>query len=115
MRWKLLIIVVPLAALSGALPVLLGFYFGLLDATPTTLREAFTKPNIRFLLTLLLPVAALIYATIFVYRHTARRRLLQALLTFLFATTLLLAALHFGLMLLNKVLRPQSPSTTRSA
>jgi uncharacterized membrane protein len=40
--------------------------------------------------TLLLPIAAIVFAAIFVYRHTARRRKLQALLTTIIATVLTL-------------------------
>jgi heme/copper-type cytochrome/quinol oxidase subunit 2 len=40
--------------------------------------------------TLLLPVATIVFASIFVYRHTAKRRKLQALLTTLIATLLTL-------------------------
>ncbi len=116
MRWKLLIIASLLAALVGALPLLLGFYFGALDVIPTTLSEALIKPDVRFLLTLLLPVAAIIYATVFVYRHNARRRLLQAILTVLFASAFTFAAIRFGLILFNKALRPSQPSPmTRNA
>jgi uncharacterized membrane-anchored protein len=39
----------------------------------------------------LLPIATIIFASIFVYRHTARRRKLQAFLTVVLATLLTLA------------------------
>ena len=44
-------------------------------------------------LSLLLPIAAIIFATIFVYRHTARRRKLQAFMTAVLATLLTLGLL----------------------
>ncbi len=116
MRWKLLIIASLLATLVGALPLLLGFYFGVLDRVPTTLSEALIKPNVRFLLALLLSVAAIIYATVFVYRHNARRRLLQAILTILFASAFTFAAIRFGFMFFNKAARPSESSLlTRNA
>ncbi|HEX8116857.1 MAG TPA: hypothetical protein VF521_06265, partial [Pyrinomonadaceae bacterium] len=44
-------------------------------------------------LSLLLPLAAIVYAAVFVYRHTARRRQVQAAATALLASILTLAAL----------------------
>jgi hypothetical protein len=40
-----------------------------------------SSPGLLVFSTLLLPVAAIVVASIFVYRHTARRRKLQAFLT----------------------------------
>jgi hypothetical protein len=53
--------------------------------------KALSSPNLLVLTTLLLPVAMIVFAAIFVYRHTARRRKLQAFLTALIATLLTLA------------------------
>jgi len=50
-----------------------------------------SSPGLLVLSTLLLPVATIVVAAIFVYRHTARRRRLQAFLTTLIATLLTLA------------------------
>lgn len=47
-----------------------------------------SKPGALVGATLLLPVTAIVAASIFVYRHTARRRKLQALLTALLTTFL---------------------------
>ncbi|MDT5296060.1 MAG: hypothetical protein QOJ76_2940 [Acidobacteriota bacterium] len=47
-------------------------------------------------LTLLAPLGAVIYAAVFVYRHTARRRATQAAATALLATLLTLTALALG-------------------
>lgn len=116
MRWKLLIVAIPLAALVGALPLLLGFYSGLLGATPTTWSEPLINPNLRILSALLLPLAAIAYASIFVYRHTARRRLLQLIITILLASALTFVMLYFGLWLLKRISRlPLSSATTRKA
>jgi len=53
--------------------------------------KALSSPGLLVASTLLLPVLAIIFASIFVYRHTARRRRLQAFLTALLATLLTLA------------------------
>lgn len=53
--------------------------------------RALSSPNLLVASTLLLPTAAIIFASIFVYRHTARRRRLQAFLTAILATLLTLA------------------------
>jgi hypothetical protein len=82
MRLKLVIITSLLAAIAGAgasvAIVLLGF-----SALPTL-----RPPGPLLLATLLLPILAVLLASIFVYRHTARRRKLQAFLTALIATFL---------------------------
>jgi hypothetical protein len=69
-------------------------------------------------LALLAPVAAVTYASVFVYRHTARRRTLQAAATALLATTLILASLLLGLFLANRrapeILQPSPPNARRS-
>jgi len=48
----------------------------------------------------LLPLAAVIYASYFIYRHTARRRKLQATATALLSTILTLAALFVASIIL---------------
>ena len=53
--------------------------------------KALSSPDLLVASTLLLPTGAIIFASIFVYRHTARRRRLQALLTAILATVLTLA------------------------
>ena len=86
MRWKLLIIASVLAALSGA------------GASLAVLRFAFggggraVFDDWAVASTLLLPLAATTYASIFVYRHTSRRRALQAAATALLSLMLTLAA-----------------------
>jgi hypothetical protein len=49
--------------------------------------------NLLNLATLIPPIASITYATIFVYRHTARRRKLQAALTALFSLLLTTGAI----------------------
>jgi hypothetical protein len=53
--------------------------------------KALSSPGLLVTSTLLLPAAAIIFASIFVYRHTARRRRLQAFVTAILATMLTLA------------------------
>jgi len=81
MRLKLVFAASVLAALVGAgscIALVLGVF------SP----KAFTSPGLLVASTLLLPIAAITSAAIFVYRHTARRRRLQAFLTTLIAILL---------------------------
>jgi uncharacterized membrane protein len=48
------------------------------------------KPGLLISVSILLPIAAIIFAAIFVYRHTAKRRKLQAFITAILATILTL-------------------------
>jgi hypothetical protein len=88
MRWKLLIAASLLAATVGAGAVLAVTYFALGpaggDATP---------PGWLLAVAVLVPLGAVAYAAVFVYRHTARRRTLQAAATALASIALTLAAL----------------------
>jgi hypothetical protein len=85
-RWKLLIIASVLAALAGAGASLAAsrFVFG-------GGRAVFSDWAVAS--TLLLPLAAATYASIFVYRRTSRRRALQAAATALLSLLLTLTAL----------------------
>jgi hypothetical protein len=87
MRWKLLIAASLLAATVGAGAVLVANYFAL-GGPPG---EA--PPAWLLAVVVLAPLGATAYAAVFVYRHTARRRTLQAAATALVAITLTLAAL----------------------
>lgn len=87
MRWKLLVITSLLAAIAGA---------GLCAALTYFLLASSLRPATADWLsamTLLLPLASITYASIFVYRHTARRRRLQAALTALLSLLLTAGAL----------------------
>lgn len=86
MRWKLLIAASLLSTLVGAGAALAITYFALGPAATAT-------PAWLFVVTVLVPLGAIAYAAVFVYRHTARRRTLQAAATALLAITLTLAAL----------------------
>ena len=84
MRLKLVVIASLLAAVVGAgscIALVLGVFSV----------QALSSPGLLVTATLLLPIAAIIFASIFVYRHTARRRRLQAFLTVVLATLLTLA------------------------
>ena len=81
MRLKLVVIASLLAAVAGAgscIALVLGVFS----------RAALSSPGLLLLSTFLLPLATIIFASIFVYRHTARRRRLQAFLTVVLAALL---------------------------
>lgn len=96
MRWKLLIVASLLAAVVGAGVCLTAAYF-LLDPARSVSSSGWIAAA-----TLLVPLAATTYATIFVYRHTARRRTLQTVATALLALMLTLTALVLGSILLGR-------------
>ncbi|HZI20680.1 MAG TPA: hypothetical protein VEY09_19075 [Pyrinomonadaceae bacterium] len=90
MRWKLLIIASLAAALVGAGA---AWAVARLAADPS---GAGGTGGAVLAASLIAPVAAITFASIFVYRHTARRRSVQAMATALLATALTLAALLAG-------------------
>ena len=106
MRWKLLLIASLLATLVGA-GATLGIVIGVFGS-PGEL----TTPGLAVLGALLIPVAAITVASIFVYRHTARRRRLQAMATALLATILTLTILFISSMLFSKPV-PDTPPVPR--
>lgn len=84
MRLKLVIAASLLAAIVGAgscIALVLGVFSV----------KALSNPGLLVTSTLLLPIVTIAFASIFVYRHTARRRKLQAVLTALIAILLTLA------------------------
>ena len=83
MRWKLLIAASLLAAAASAGSFYAAWYY-LLAPWGSPWAAA---------LSLLAPLGAITYAAVFVYRHTPRRRQLQAAATALLASILTLAAL----------------------
>jgi hypothetical protein len=74
-------------------------------------------PGVLMASTLLLPIAAISFASIFVYRHTARRRKLQAFLTAIVATLLTLSLLLLASILsgrrFNESRHPVGPYISR--
>lgn len=83
MRLKLVFAASALAALAGA-GSCIALVLGVFSA------NALSSPGLLVASTLLLPTATIVFAAIFVYRHTARRRKLQALLTAVVAALLTL-------------------------
>jgi hypothetical protein len=75
MRLKLVLISSLIAAIAGA-----GAATAIIVSVSSSLNPI-TRPGVLIFSTYLLPVAAILLASIFVYRHTARRRKLQAALT----------------------------------
>ncbi len=90
MRWKLLIIAALAATIVGACASL-ALSYGLMGTT-----ERIRTPDLTAIAILAIPVAAITAATIFVYRHTARRRPLQAAMTAMLSILLTLIALVAG-------------------
>ena len=84
MRLKLVLAASVLAAVVGAgscIALVLGVFSV----------QALSSPGLLAASTLLLPIGTIVFASIFVYRHTARRRKLQAFLTAILATLLTLS------------------------
>ena len=99
MRWKLLVIASLAAVVAGAGGSAALLY--LLRGWPApTVRD-----DMAILIALLLPLAAITYASIFVYRHTARRRRLQAVATALVSLALSLAV-YFALAVFTTCCEP---------
>ena len=82
MRLKLVLISSLLAAVAGA-----GSAIAIIVSVFSSL-HAIATPGMLVLSTYLLPILTTLLASIFVYRHTARRRKLQAILTATIAAVL---------------------------
>jgi len=70
--------------------------------------KALSNPGLLVTSTLLLPIATIAFASFFVYRHTARRRKLQAFLTAIIAILLTLG-FFIGASILTGRYRPLEP------
>jgi ABC-type transport system involved in multi-copper enzyme maturation permease subunit len=68
-----------------------------------------TAPGLFVLATFLLPAGATLLATIFVYRHTARRRKLQAALTVIISLVLTIAFFVIGSIVTSRINPIQPP------
>ena len=101
MRLKLVLAASVLAAVVGA-GICIALVFGVFSS-----RDLFA-PGLLVTSTLLLPIATIAFASIFVYRHTARRRKLQALLTAILAIILTLS-LFIAAAILTVRYRPLEP------
>jgi hypothetical protein len=85
MRLKLVLISSLIAAIVGAGSVITIILLAFSSLKPIT------APGLLVASTYLLPALATLLASIFVYRHTARRRKLQAVLTAIIALLLTIA------------------------
>jgi hypothetical protein len=81
-RWKLLLAASLVASVVGA-----GGCYGLVYAV-RRLSQLHPSALTALVISELVPVAASVSAAVFVYRHTARRRKLQAVLTLLLGLAL---------------------------
>jgi hypothetical protein len=90
MRLKLVFTAALLAAIIGA-----GSAIAIILSAFSSLKPL-TTPGLLVLSTYLMPALATLLATMFVYRHTARRRKLQAALTTLISVALTLAIFVFA-------------------
>ena len=101
MRLKLVIAASVLAAVVGA-GVCIALVLGVFSV------KALSNPSLLVISTLVLPIATIAFASIFVYRHTARRRKVQAFLTAILAILLTLG-LFIGAAILTGRYRPLEP------
>ena len=99
MRLKLVLIASLLATAVGS-----GTAIAIILWRFASLKPVYT-PDFLVFSTLVLPVAAIILAAVFVYRHTARRRKTQALLTGILA-----AFLSLGIFILTSILTSRPPA-----
>ncbi|HXD32365.1 MAG TPA: hypothetical protein VN643_14685 [Pyrinomonadaceae bacterium] len=111
MRLKLVLIVSALAALVGA-----GISIAIVLFVFSSL-EPLNKPGWLVLATFLAPAGAIVWSTIFVYRHTARRRRLQAALTALLTLLLTLGAFTAAVLVTSRSARvlPEPVPTPRNS
>jgi hypothetical protein len=111
MRLKLVLIVSILVALLGAggsLGIVLGFYSSL---------SPLRSPDLLVLGSFFLPLGLTAWGAIFVYRHTARRRKLQATMTALLSLILILGAFAGTVLLTSRStrVRPEPTRTPRNS
>ncbi len=100
MRLKLVLIASFVSAIVGtgaSVAIILGKF--------SSLKEP-AAPDLLVISSFILPIAAAVLAASFVYRHTARRRKTQALLTGILA-----AFLSLGIFILTSVLTSRATST----
>lgn len=105
MRWRLLLITSVLAALlSAGASIGVSRFLSLKPGRLTNTTDLFVIGA------LLVPFALITFASIFVYRHTAKRRPLQALATALLSASLTLAFLYASSFFLART-APFEPNT----
>lgn len=104
-RLKLVMLVSLIAALVGA-----GSSIAII-LTRTSV-HVLSSPDLVITATLVLPIAAVVLASFFVYRHTARRRKTQALLTGVLAAFLSLGIFILASIITSRTTTPTQPAPT---
>ena len=107
MRLKLVLIASLLATLIGAggsIAIVLALFGSL---------EVLRHPTLKVAGTFLLPIATTAWAGIFIYRHTARRRRLQATLATMLTLLLTVATFISAVLLASRQARTRSAPATR--
>jgi len=110
MRLKLVLIASFVAALVGSsasIAIILGRFSSL---------ETLSAPSFMIAWTLVFPIVAVVLAAAFVYRHTARSRKTQALLTAMLAAFLILAFFLIASIYTSRTtpLQPPQPTVPRN-
>ncbi|HEY0543804.1 MAG TPA: hypothetical protein VGC91_00265 [Pyrinomonadaceae bacterium] len=105
MRWKLLLIASLIASLIGAGATLAIIIFLLGSTVHFSPRTA----GVLAFAPLVIPLAMIVVVSLFVYRHTARRRKLQAMITALLSAFLMLTIFFVCEMLLAKRNQERTP------
>ena len=103
MRLKLVLIASLVSAIVGSsasIAIIMGKFSSL---------EGLSAPDLLVASTFILPVAAVVLAASFVYRHTARRRKTQALLTGILAAFLSLAIFILAVVLTSRAMPTPPP------
>ena len=103
MRLKLVFVSSLIAAIIGAGGAIAIILFAFSSLAPLL------KPGAIVFTTFLLPLAATLSAAMFVYRHTARRRKLQAALTTIISLLIILAAFVLASIVTSRSAPPQPP------
>ena len=104
MRLKLVLISSLLAAVAGA-----GSAIAIIVSVFSSL-QAIATPGLLVVSTYLLPILTTLLASIFVYRHTARRRKLQAILTATIASILTITFFIIASIVMARTQPVQPPS-----
>ena len=105
MRWKLLIVAALVATIVGAGGTL-SLILGLMGSSARGLRTN----DVYGLFALIIPVLSISFASLFVYRHTARWRKTQALATALLSILLTLTVLIVASVLSARADRQSPPA-----
>jgi len=110
MRWKLLVLTSVVASIAGGAlwSAIVALLFG---PAAVMARRDWLLP-----VSLVVPVGIAVFAGYFVYRHTARRRKLQAALTVILSLILTIAFFVIGSIVTSRInpIHPQ-PGTQRNA